>query len=211
MARNTLSKKELKELRKAGGGSPGGRKIVFLLVGLTVLAILAIFGFAFLITSGNGNVGGDAENFTPNDRGLLPVGSQAPAFTAETVDGGKASLGDSGDYRATMLVFFASWCPHCNREAPIISDLKGEHRDLRVIMVGIDGRDDPEKVREFVDRYGIEGPAVYDRSLGSTYQATGYPTIYVIGGNDKIVAAHSGEAPKSVLEGWIEEAFGSNG
>jgi hypothetical protein len=66
-------------------------------------------------------------------------------------------------------------------------------------------------VREFVDRYGIEGPAAYDPSLGSTYRASGYPTIYVIDSNQEIVAAHSGEAPKSVLEGWIDEALDGSG
>ena len=110
-----------------------------------------------------------------------------------------------------MLVFFASWCPRCNKEAPIISDLEGEHEDLRVIMVGIDGQDDSEKVREFVDRYGIEGPATYDPSLGSTYQVSGYPTVYVLDENQEIVAAHSGEAPREVYEGWIEKALGSSG
>ena len=110
-----------------------------------------------------------------------------------------------------MLVFFATWCPHCNKEAPILNDLEVQHEELRVIMVGIDGRDDPGKVRDFVDRYGIEGPAVYDPSLGSTYQVSGFPTTYVLDENREIVAAHSGEAPREVYEGWIEEALGTSG
>ena len=57
---------------------------------------------------------------------------------------------------------------------------------------GTDGQDDPEKVREFVDRYDIESPAVYQPSLGSTYQVSGYPTTYVLDGEGEIVAAHSG-------------------
>lgn len=200
MARNSLSKKDLKALRKAGG-SPGGRRIVFLLVGLTACAILLIVFFSFLAST----------SFTPNTQGLLPVGSQAPDFSTQTVDGGNVSLGDSGDYQATMLVFFASWCPHCNREAPIISDLKNEHDNLRVVMIGIDGQDNSEKVQEFVNKYGINGPAAYDPSVGSIYQASSYPTIYVIDGSGKITAANAGETPKNVLEGWIEDALGSSG
>jgi hypothetical protein len=46
---------------------------VFLLAGFTALAILAIAAFAVLAPGGE-----DAENFTPNDRGLLPVGSLMP-------------------------------------------------------------------------------------------------------------------------------------
>lgn len=184
--------------------SGGNRTVVFLLAGLTALAVLGIVAFAVLSAAG----GEDAGNFTPNDEGLLPVGSEAPSFTAEIVEGGEVSVGD-GSAGATMLVFFATWCPHCNNEAPIISDLEGRYEDLRVVMIGIDSEDDPEKVREFVEGYDIAGPAVYQPSLGSTYQVSGYPTTYVLDGNDTIVAAHSGEAPSSVYEGWIEEALGS--
>jgi thiol-disulfide isomerase/thioredoxin len=177
---------------------------VFLLGGLTALAVLGIVAFAVLSAAG----GEDAGTFTPNDEGLLRVGSEAPAFTAETVGDGEVSVG-GGSAGATMLVFFATWCPHCNNEAPIISDLEGRYEDLRVMMIGIESEDDPEKVREFVERYDIAGPAVYQPSLGSTYQVSGYPTTYVLDGNDTIVAVHSGEAPSSVYEGWIEEALGS--
>ncbi len=61
-----------------------------------------------------------------------------------------------------MLVFFATWCPHCQDGVQIISELEGEYGDLCVIMTGIDGEDDPAKVREFVENYGIDRPAIYD-------------------------------------------------
>lgn len=205
MGRDTTSKKDQKELRRAGGDSSGDKRILLLLVSLPALVILAIGALSGLITTNNHG------NSTPHERGLLPVSSQAPDFTAKTVDGGSVSLGDAGDKEATMLVFFASWCPHCNREAPTISELESEYDNLRVVMIGIDGRDNPAKVQEFVDRYGIDGPAAYDPSVGQTYRVPGYPTTYIIDKNNYITAAHSGEAPKATLEGWIEEAFGSGG
>jgi thiol-disulfide isomerase/thioredoxin len=188
---------------KVTEGLPEGNRIVLLLASLTVLAILAIAAFAVLATGGE-----DAEHFTPNNRGLLPTGSEAPGFTTEAVRGGDVSIGD-GSAKATMLVFFATWCPRCNNEAPIISDLEEQYEDLRVVMVGIDGRDNPQKVREFVEKYDIEGPAVYQPSLGFTYQVSGFPTTYILNDNDEVVAAHSGEVPRSVYERWIEEALGS--
>ena len=187
-----------------GGPAGGYRTVILLFVGATVFAVLMIAVLAVLNAAGVG-----AGNFTPNDGGLLPVGSEAPGFNAETVrGGGDVTMGD-GSEPATMLVFFATWCPHCNNEAPTISDLERQYDDLRVVMVGIDGHDNTAKVREFVDRYDIAGPAVYRPSLGSTYQVSGYPTTYVLNSEDKIVAAHSGEAPKKSYESWIEEALGS--
>jgi len=179
---------------------------VLILTGVTALAVLGIAAFAVLSAVGAEEAG----DFTRNDEGLIPVGSTAPSFTAETVEGGRVSVGDGGT-GPTMLVFFATWCPHCNNEAPIISDLEDQYEDLQVVMIGIDGEDDPEKVREFVERYDIAGPAVYQPSLGSTYRVSGYPTTYVLDSNDEVVAAHTGEAPSSVYEGWIEEDISSDG
>ena len=205
MARSTQTKSSKGQREAIESPSGSNRNVVFLLVGLTALAVLGIVAFAVLSAAG----GRDAGNFTPNDEGLIPVGSKAPDFTAETVGGGEVSVGDGGA-GATMLVFFATWCPHCNNEAPIISDLESQYEDLRVVMVGIDGQDDPEKVREFVERYDIAGPAVYQPSLSSTYQVSGYPTTYVLNGDDEAVAAHSGEVPRNVYENWIEEALRSS-
>lgn len=205
MSRSTLSNKGPGKSRKA---SPSGsnRGIVLVLAGLTAVAILVIAAVAILSTTGGGN----AENFTPNDQGLLEVGSQAPDFTAEALDGGNVSLG-GGDSAATMLVFFATWCPHCQNEAPIISEMEEEYGDLRIIMAGIDNTqgDNPQEVREFVDTYDISSPAIYEPSLGAEYQVSGYPTVYFIDGNGEIVAANSGEAPREVYEDWAEEALSS--
>jgi hypothetical protein len=110
VARKTVSGKGSNK-RKAQSGE--NRTIMLVLAGFTAVVILAIAAFAVLSTAG----GPDAGNFTPNDQGLIPVGEKAPSFTAETVNGGSVSVG-AGGAPATMLVFFASWCPHCNNEAP---------------------------------------------------------------------------------------------
>jgi hypothetical protein len=78
------------------------------------------------------------------------------------------------------------------------------------VLVGIDSTqgDSPEKVKEFVERYDIESPTVYEPSLGPEYRVPGYPTVYVLDRNNEVVGATSGEAPREVYEGWIEEALG---
>ncbi len=178
--------------------------MILVLAGATVFAVLATATLAVLNAAGGGT-----GSFTLNDGGLLQVGSEASKFTAKAVRGGGDFTVGDGSVPATMLVFFATWCPHCNNEALTISELESQYDALRVVMVGIDGRDDPAKVREFVNRYNIADPAVYQSSLGSAYQVSGYPTIYVLSGENEIVGAHAGEAPKEAYESWIEEALGS--
>ena len=184
-------------------GSSGANRVVMLgLAGFTALVIVAIAALAVFSTTG----GDGAQSFTPNDEGLIPAGEKAPAFTAETVGGGSVSVGEGGA-QATMLVFFATWCPHCQDEAPVMSELESQYDGLRMVMVGIDGEDDPGKVQQFVEEYDIESPAVYEPALGSEYRVSGYPTTYVLNKDSEVIGAHSGEAPRGVYEGWIEEAL----
>jgi thiol-disulfide isomerase/thioredoxin len=205
VAHNTLPPKGSgKAIEKAPSGA--NRSIMLVLAGFTALVIVAIAALAVFSTTGGGGTG----NFTANDEGLIPVGEKAPSFTVETVDGGSVSVRE-GAAPATMLVFFATWCPHCQNEAPILSELEGRYDGLRLIMVGIDPEDNPEKVQQFVERHDIESPAVYDPSLGSEYRVSGFPTTYVLDRSNEVIGAHTGEAPKEVYEGWIEKALGSGG
>ena len=203
MTRTSPEKNRRKAAEKDAPG--GNRTLGLVLAGFTALVIVVIALFAvFSATSATG--GGDTGNFTPNDEGLIPVGDKAPPFTADTVDGGSVSVGN-GNSGATMLVFFATWCPHCQAEAPTISELESQYDGLNVVMVGIDGEDDTGKVQQFVKEYDIQSPAVYAPSLGTEYGISGYPTVYVLNGQNEVVGAHSGEAPREVYEGWIEEAL----
>jgi hypothetical protein len=84
---------------------------------------------------------------------------------------------------------------------------RGQVRGPARNQVRIDCEDDSEKVREFVESYGIEGPATYGLSLGETYRVSGYPTVYVLNGEGEIVAAHWGEVTGEVLRSPFEEAL----
>lgn len=211
MPRNTLSNKgSRKQGRRPGdkgtrAASVANKPLVLALGGFTILAVALITLFAVMSAGG-----GDAESFTANDQGLIQPGQTAPSFTTETVDGGSVSL--DGGQEATMLVFFATWCPACQAEAPTIADLSREYEGLEVVMVSVADEqwpetDTPEEVGEFVNDYGIEGPAVYDPDLAREYEVSGTPTVYVLDGEGEVVGAHAGRAPRGVFEGWIEEAL----
>ena len=203
MTRTTPSTKNRDKTAKKD--SPGGNRGLAL-AGFTALVIAVIAAVAVFSTLG----GTDTGNFTPNDKGLIPVGEKVPPFTASTVDGGSVSVG-GGKAQATMLVFFATWCPHCQKEAPVISELESQYDGLKVVMIGIDGQDDPGKVRDFVEEYDIGSSAIYEPSLGQKYGVSGYPTVYVLDESDQVVGAHTGEAPRDVYEGWIEKALDPGG
>lgn len=174
-----------------------------ILIGVTALLIAAIAATA-VFTATSGGEDSSSGSFTPNDEGLIQPGEQAPQASAEAVDGGEVSLPSSGE--TTLLAFFATWCPHCQNDAPIFAELAQENENLNVVMAGMDGEDNAQKIEEFTDEYDIEGQAFYEPSIGQTYQVSGYPTTYVIDGSGEIVGANTGETPKDVLQDWIDQA-----
>lgn len=219
MARNTTSEKGSgtggkysnkkgrvlsdKDIKGSGGSN---RPLILALAGFTALVIVVLVVFAVLSTTG----GQSAENFTANNQGLIGEGEVAPGFSGENINGG-GNVTLDGDQNTTMLVFFASWCPHCQNEAPIISELEEQYEadGLRVIMAGIDDTqgDTPEAVQGFVENFDISSQTVYQPELAQEYSVTGYPTVYVLDGENRVVGSHSGEAPREVFEGWIEDAL----
>src|SRR5207247_1913437 len=72
---------------------------------------------------------------TPN---LLPVGSRAAPFTLRTPTGQKVSLSHFRG-KATLIEFFATWCPHCNAEAPHLRTLYESLPRSKVAFVSING------------------------------------------------------------------------
>lgn len=207
--RRVAIERDSKEKESTGTDGMHGNnsRITILLIVATALAIAATVAVALLSTIGDSP---GRTSFTPNDEGLLQTGTPAPRFTADTVNEvGSVTVG-GGNEEATILVFFASWCPHCNDEAPVIADIEEQYgKDLRVVMVGIDDvrGDNPQAVRDFVERHGIEGAAVYEPWLGQAYQVGAYPTIYVLDADGRIAAAHQGVVPKDALESWIEKVI----
>ncbi|MDZ7740432.1 MAG: redoxin domain-containing protein [Bacteroidota bacterium] len=68
----------------------------------------------------------------------LSNGNTAPDFTASDIEGNEVSLTDTKNNK-TLLVFWASWCPHCTHMLPGLKDYFEQNKeDLRVIAVSID-------------------------------------------------------------------------
>ena len=130
----------------------------------------------------------------------LQVGDQAPNLDLLTLDGKKVNIPLSGN-KPTVLNFWATWCPPCKKEIPVLEKFQKEHSDkISVIGVAdyIGEKKDKSFVKNFVAKNGITYQVLFDEK-GENFQKYGVltiPTTYFIDKNGKIIYKKIGPLEK---------------
>lgn len=192
--------------------TPGVRsRILPLLVSATVLALLGILTYAVasprasseLGVGGRVNTAGKLIRFTPR---------AASAFSLTTFAGQPLSL---ADYRGKTVVlnFWASWCPPCREEAPVLRQFAARHANGDIVLLGIDVWDTEADARAFLAGFGVTYPNALDVDgrVSIEYGVAGVPETYVIGPDGQLLGKYTGPV-KSVehLEAIVRELRGGS-
>lgn len=123
--------------------------------------------------------------------GLEP-GDLAPEFEATLDDGSTYLLTDLdgqpirlADLRgkAVWVNFWASWCPPCQQETPIIRDMAERYRDEGLVVVAIAVQEtEPDDIRAYAERYELDYTIGFDASghVFRRYRVFGLPTQFFI-------------------------------
>ena len=114
-------------------------------------------------------------NIGPPQEGFR-VGDLAPEFTGTTPTGETVQLADLNgnpirlaDLRGhpVWINFWATWCPPCQAETPILRDVYNEYADDGLALVAISVQETTaDDVRAYVDRYGLAVHRGLRRHLG---------------------------------------------
>ncbi len=154
---------------------------------------------------------------------LLPAGRMAPDFDLLSATGQRVRL---SDYRGktVLLEFFATWCPHCQAEAPHLKSIMASlpESGFAMLQVNVDS-EDAASLLAFDRYYGLTTPALLDPGVtpgsfyheGSTgpvtkeYRIGFFPTFYVIGPKGRIAWRADHEQPDALLMKKLQDAAGS--
>jgi peroxiredoxin len=177
-------------------GPFSGRQLATLAIAVVVVALGLFIGTRPL---------GSTQPIGPNDpratpyilgpapaQGLRP-GQLAPEFTVSRGDGTTFQLTDL-DGRAVRLAdlrgkavwinFWASWCPPCQSETPVIRDLAERYADRGLVVVGVSVQEtNYDDVRAYAQRYQLGYTIAPDFSgdIFRLYRLYGLPTQFFVG------------------------------
>ena len=155
------------------------RLAVTVVVAIAAIAALAIFGFA--------------------SSGSSKAGRTAPALPREQLAGAPVTLASLRGHPA-LVVFWASWCEPCIREAPALErfaqSAQGHNR-----IVGVDWSDERSGARAFVRRWGWTFPTLRDGNgtVGNEYEIATLPTTFVLDASGHIRRTLHGPQTEATL------------
>lgn len=205
-----------------------------LVIGI-VLAVVVVAAIAALALSGGDDDGGDAGGEVPVAAELeegygavaatgaaLPegegpddpaVGTKAPTLTGTDYEGREVSITPGTD-GPLMIVVMAHWCPHCNREVPVLLEWEASGNvpdDLTV--VGLSTAADADRPNfppaEWLAELGWDWPVLADdvaQTGAVALGTTGYPYMVFVGADGDVLARYSGELPIEAVQELADEA-----
>jgi len=138
------------------------------------------------------------------------VAPTLPDFTLTDLEGiSRRSSEWAG--RPRIVNFWATWCPPCRREIPLLIELQASHRDsLEVIGIAID---DMAAVREYAADTGFNYPILVGQQdavdLGNKILRDwiGLPFTAFVDASGHVTRVHVGELHREEAEEFIQEVL----
>ena len=120
------------------------------------------------------------------------VGKEAPALEIEEWFGDDPGTIAALSGKPILMIFWATWCPHCRREMPNVEETWNQFKDkgLMVVAVTKNGRGQTsDKVREYISANGLTFPMGVDLGgkTSRAYSVQGIPAAALIDKNGKVV------------------------
>lgn len=134
------------------------------------------------------------------------VGQPAPALEAVDLDGRAWSIED-GRGRLVWINFWATWCPPCRTEMPMMQRLSEQYGD-RLLILGVNWAEERQTIDDFVERYAISYPILLDPTLDNFYRWSpqfGLPKHYFVDEQGIVVREIPGELPPDQMVSLLEE------
>jgi thiol-disulfide isomerase/thioredoxin len=144
------------------------------------------------------------------------IGMTAPVVSGKGFTGTEITTDGAGT--PTLLVFLAHWCPHCQREVPLLVEWEKNGKtptgvDVIAVATGTDPANPNFPPSEWLARE--EFPALWpviadsaDKKAANAFGLSGYPYFVLVDAQGKVFKRLSGEIPMDQLTEIINQMIG---
>ena len=170
---------------------------------LMIVAVAVVVGVVLANRNGSSQI-----EKPPTPLAPPALGAAAPDFSVKASDGStltKASIAG----KPVLFVFFASWCPHCQAEAPKLKALSQANPDLQIVAIGVGNNESQKDIWGFQKQFDLPF-ATYDDGgkAASVYGITSYPTLVAMDKGGMIRDRDTGEVSQDRLNALVGKAKG---
>lgn len=139
------------------------------------------------------------------DSELAVVGKDAGSLAVEKWYQGNVDLGKG---KATLVVFFEEWCPHCKREVPKLEETWTKYKGEGLQMVGLtkltrEATDD--KLMTFIKDNKVTYPIAKEQGTATSdlFGVKGIPAAAVVKGGKIVWRGHPAKLTDDMIKGFI--------
>ena len=145
------------------------------------------------------------------------IGMPAPVVSGKGFTGTEITTDGAGT--PTLLVFLAHWCPHCQREVPLLVQWEKDGKtptgvDVIAVATGTDPANPNYPPSEWLARE--EFPALWpviadsaDKKAANAFGLSGYPYFVLVDAQGKVFKRASGEVAMDDLTAMINQMIGA--
>lgn len=165
------------------------------MIGVLALVVVACSG-------GNGGSGGSGSSST---NATAQVGQAAPDWSDPLVKSSGSLTMAQLRGKPVFMDFFATWCPPCNAEAPMVNAAYKQYAAQGLQVIGVDVQENAQKAKQFVDQHQLAYPAVVDSgTLSDEYRINGMPVGVFIDKNGVVRKIEVGQLSPEQLNADIK-------
>ena len=123
----------------------------------------------------------------------------------ETLSGDQAVLADMAQGKPVVLNIWASWCPPCRREMPLLLNTQQQAPDISVIMLNL--QESRTTVAKYLRNHQLDFQQVLLDKQGDVaryYGALGVPATLFFRADGSLSSVHFGELSQATLQQGID-------
>ena len=217
---------------RARGGkrsaAPPSRRVPVLAIAIGVIVVLAVVAIIASRDSAKTTVATNGVEQTrpvtvtgtplpplPDGGSDPAVGMSMPEVRGATFAGRPVAIVNDG--RPKLVLFVAHWCPHCQREVPVLADwLRSNGKppgvDLYTVATGTTPDRPNYPPSAWLQREGWTVTTLADDDnvrAADAFGLSAYPFFVAVDGSGKVVARASGELSVTSVESLLDQARAS--